>query len=252
MKDRIDRIGEEKTNTFGSLMRIINYRKYNDIDVYFEEYDYTKTNVNYNNFQKGTISCPYEPRVYKVGYIGIGKYKVSENRKRTKCYSVWSHMLERCYDSKCIAKRPTYKECDVCSEWYNFQNFAGWFEKNFYQIEGERIELDKDILIKGNKIYSPNTCVFVPQPINTLFTKRDNCRGGLPIGVVYKNKKYVAQCNINGKMKTLGYYDTPEKAFQVYKNHKENYIKKVADQYKDKIPQKLYDGLISYKIEIND
>lgn len=246
---KIDRIGEEKTNTFGSLMRIINYRNNKDIDVYFPQYDYIKEHVNYNQFIKGKVKCVYEPRIYGIGCIGDGKYKVSIN---TKYYDIWCGMLKRAYNPKYIQQHPTYEGCEVCQEWLNFQVFAEWVDVNYYEIEGEQICLDKDILIKGNKIYSPDTCVFVPHRINTLFVKSDKCRGDLPIGVIRANKKYNARCNMDKKIKNLGYYDTPVQAFQVYKNFKEKEIKEVAEEYKNVIPQKLYDAMIKYEIEIDD
>ena len=168
-------------------------------------------------------------------------------------------MLERCYCPYCLNKRPTYIDCYVCEEWHNLQNFGKWFEENYYEIEGEKMNLDKDILFKGNKIYSPNTCIFVSEKINLLFTKCDIRRGKYPIGVHWdkKSNKFVAQCQIldkenNKKQIWLGYYDTIEEAFLVYKQFKEKYIKEVADEYKDLIPSKLYESMYRYKVEIND
>lgn len=249
---KIDRTGEEKINNFGSLMRITKYRKHKDIDVYFEKYNYIKKHVQYIQFIKGTITCPYEPRVYKVGYIGDGKYEVSKNGKNTKCYKTWNGMLKRCYDSKYHDKQPTYIGCTVHDSWLNFQTFSKWYYENYYKIEGQRMELDKDILCKGNKIYSPDTCIFVPQRINSLFVKRDNDRGDLPIGISYEKKKYRVRCHINGKNQSLGYYNTPEEAFQAYKNFKEKYIKEVAEEYKNVIPQKLYEAMLRYEVDIDD
>lgn len=252
MRSIIDRTGEEKTNSFGSLMKIANYRNYNDIDIYFPKYDWLGEHLQYGNFKRGNISCPYEKRVFNIGYLGEGKYNASINSKCTKHYNVWKGILERCYDPKYIKKRPTYTGCEVCPEWHSFQIFAEWADKNYYEIEGQRMALDKDILCKGNKIYSPNTCVFVPTRINSLFVKSDNKRGNCPIGVTYKKQKYVASCNINGKQKNLGCYTTPEEAFQVYKNFKEQYIKEIAEEYKNVIPQKLYKAMLRYQIEIDD
>ena len=152
----------------------------------------------------------------------------------------------------------TYDDCIVCEEWHNFQNFAEWYEENYYEVDGKPTFLDKDILIKGNKIYSPQTCVFVPRLINNLFTKRQNERGLYPIGVEpYKDtNKFKAYCNTfyNGKnqKKYLGLYNTIEDAFKVYKESKEANIKQVADEYKDKIPDKLYEAMYNYKVEITD
>ena len=110
---KIDRTGEERINNFGSKMIIKEYRKYSDIDVYFPEYDWTFEHAAYNNFKKGTVKCPYEPRYYNIGYLGEGKYKVRENGKNKKEFEVWYRMLERCYDPKYQEKYSTYRGCKV-------------------------------------------------------------------------------------------------------------------------------------------
>ena len=122
------------------------------------------------------------------------------------------------------------------------------------------MHLDKDILIKNNKIYSPDTCIFVPQRINELFIKTNKLRGNLPIGVSYlKNiNKFQANCKTFTKRGSasysnyLGCFKTPLEAFNVYKQFKEKYIKQVADEYKNKIPQKLYEAMYRYEVEITD
>jgi hypothetical protein len=118
--------------------------------------------------------------------------------------------------------------------------------------------LDKDILFKGNKIYSPETCCFVPNEINVLLCKNDSKRGKMPIGV-YERKmvngyKYVAYVNNTKKHFHLGTFDTPKEAFQAYKSAKEAYIKEMATQYyKDgKITERVYDALMKYEVEITD
>ena len=260
MGEKINRTGERRINNFGSEMIIKEYRKYSDIDVYFPEYDWTAKNREYKGFKNGNIKCPYERRYFGVGYIGEGKYKVWENGKNTRVYKTWNHMLERCYDENLHEKEPTYKDCKVYEEWLNFQNFAEWYENNYYEIEGEVMCLDKDILNKGNKIYSPDTCVFVPHNINILFVKRDNNRGDYPLGVSYnkQHEKFQAHCNIydfkenKSKRKHLGLYNTPQEAFETYKQFKEKHIKKVADYYNGLIPKKLYDSMYEYKVEITD
>ena len=256
---KIDRMGEENINTFGSNIVIVEYRKSKDIDVYFPKYNWITKGTQYINFKNGNVKCPYERRVYGIGYLGEGKYKSSKNGKPTKVYGVWNNMLERCYDKKYQQKHPTYKGCKVCDEWLNFQNFAKWFENNYYEIENERMHLDKDILVKHNKIYSPDTCIYVPQTVNSLFTKRDNDRGESIIGVSsYKNGKYRVQCSIinpetgKSKNKHLGYYETQEKAFEIYKYYKEKNIKEVADYFKGQISDRLYNALYSYEVEIDD
>lgn len=257
--NKTDRIGEKNINNFGSEMVIVDYRKAIDIDVYFPEYDWIAKGVIYQNFKNGRVSCVYEPRVYGVGYIGEGYYKVSESGKHTRVYKTWTGMLQRCYDEKFHERQPTYIDCEVSDKWHNFQNFARWYKENYYEIDGEKMELDKDILNKGNKIYSPETCVFVPNIINVLFTKNDKSRGDSVIGTHrLKNGKYVVNCHlfnpetVKSKNEYLGRYDTQEKAFEVYKYYKEKNIKEVADGYKELIPEKLYDGMYNYIVEITD
>ena len=257
-RSKIDRTGMEGVNNFGSKMIITKYNNALDIDVYFPEYDWTVNNVQYGDFKKGNIKCVYEKRTYGVGYLGIGEYSSKENGKKTKCYETWQKMLQRCYDDKLKEKYLTYKECEVCTEWHDFQNFAEWYENNYYEIEDEVMCLDKDILVKGNKIYSPNTCVFVPQNINKLFTKCDKSRGKHPIGMTLTSSgTYQVQCsNGYGKRIYLGTYSTKEEAFRVYKQYKEKVIKEVIDSYERIIPEphysKLKKKMYNYRVEISD
>lgn len=259
-RNKIDRIGEVGYNNFGNKMIITRYQGCEDIDVYFPKYDWTFKHSAYKEFKNGNIKCPYEPRVYNHGYIGEGEYKTWENDKTTKCYNTWHDMLRRCYDSKLHKRHPTYINCEVEKRWLDYQDFGNWFEDNYYEVKDEKMHLDKDILNKGNKIYSPDTCVFVPHNINILFTKRNKSRGDCPIGVTYdkRYKKFHSQCSVydyevnKSKVKHLGLYDTPEQAFEVYKRYKEKYIKQVADYYKDQIPDKLYNAMYNYEVEITD
>ena len=108
-----DRTGEESLNNFGSKMVISEYRNRRDIDIYFPEYNWVFEHGVYDNFKKGKIKCPYEPRYYGKGYLGEGEYKMSENGKHTDKYDIWHSMLTRCYDPKYHEKYPTYKGCKV-------------------------------------------------------------------------------------------------------------------------------------------
>lgn len=193
-------------------------------------------------------------KLHGVGYVGIGKYKSRVGKKFSRQYNIWQHMIRRGYSEKYHEKYPTYKDVTVCDEWLNFQNFAKWYDENYYEIGEERVELDKDILFKGNKIYSPNTCVFVPRAINSLFTKTNKLRGEYPLGVTSRKSSFFATSmnQILKKKIHIGTYSTPELAFQAYKEYKESHIKEVADLYKDKIPKKLYDALYVYEVEITD
>lgn len=243
----MSKVGEVNKNNKGSEMILVRYKDDSDIDVFFPEYNYTKT-TRYIQFKNGTVKCPYDRTVHGVGYIGEGEYVVSINKKNTKAYTIWNNMLRRCYDEEFHKREPSYIGCEVCDEWHNFQNFAQWYEKNYYEVEGERMCLDKDIINKGNKIYSPDNCVFVPVKINNLFIKRDNKRGDLPIGVKREYNKFTTHMSNT----YLGLFNTPHEAFLMYKLNKELLIQGMTREYKDKIPVKLYNALMNYKVDEND
>ena len=258
MGRKIDRTGEIGYNNFGSKMIIIKCRKWNDLDIYFPEYNWVFEHAHYNSFKNRNIKCPYEPKVYGVGCIGEGKYKTKENNRITDEYNTWHDMLRRCYDPKYQEKHPSYKGCKVEDYLLNFQHMGKWIENNYYEIHGEQMCLDKDILYKGNKVYSRETCIFVPQRINKLFTKCDKSRGSNPIGVIeLPSGNYHVQCNDgNGKRVRLGTYFTKEEAFQIYKKYKEKLIKETIDSYEGKIPEPHYSRLktamYNYEVEIDD
>lgn len=243
------RLGETSYNSQNELMTIVKYNGATDMLVQFYETGTIKK-CAYKEFQNGHIVDNFYPTVCDVGYIGDTTI-VEGKRKVKNSYRRWANMLLRCYDEKLRNKNPTYADCYVCDEWLCYANFEKWYNENYYKVDHEIMHLDKDILFKNNKLYSPKTCIFVPQRINALFTKCNKVRGDYPIGVTFSKKvnKYEPQVQGCG---WLGYYDTPEEAFQVYKKTKEQFIKQIADEYKDKIPLKLYDSLYRYEVEITD
>lgn len=234
-------------------MKLVNYINSHNVIVEFQdEYNY-KVKATYRDFLLGKVDNPYDKILYDIAYIGIGKYGASQQYK--KIYTVWRMMFDRCYGDNQYHTKACYDGCTVDPGWFNFQNFAKWYEDNYYEIEGQRMQIDKDILHKGNTVYSPDRCMIVPNEINALFVKRKLQRGNTPIGVYYnKNMNaYVAFCWAGGKLKEyLGSYCAPEDAFNAYKIRKEQYIKEIADKYKDKIPVQLYDALYAYEVKITD
>ena len=250
MKEKIKNLNDILINNQGIKMWVKEYRNSRDIDVEFED-GFIYKNTDIRRFRKGCLESPNHKSLFGVGYLGEGSYSHKNNQK---FYLTWHSMLTRCYDEKSKLIKPTYNGCFVCEEWYNFQNFAKWCEDNYYEIEKESMCLDKDILFKGNKVYSPSTCIFVPQTINKLFTKRQNDRGEYPIGVckASRGSGFEAWCNINKKQTYLGVFQSVEESFLCYKKAKEKEIKRIAVEYKDKIPQKLYEAMCRYEVEITD
>ena len=154
--------------------RIINYIDSNNIIVEFQDQYKARKHTEYDNFVKGVCKNPYYPSVYGVGMLGI-KYSSKENGKATKEYRTWLNILKRCFDERTKDKNPTYKDVTCCEEWLLYENFYEWLheQENFNKwLKNDEWAIDKDILIKGNKVYSPNACCLVPQNVNMLFAKK--------------------------------------------------------------------------------
>lgn len=242
-----ERIYEVRYNNQGTPMRIIRYGSISDIDIQFmDEYGHIVHNAMYTNFKNGQIKNPYDKSTYDVGYLGAGKYMAKADGKVVESYNVWHDMIRRCYSEKSKEKFQAYFHiCTVSKLWHNYQNFAEWFNENKYEVDG-RLHIDKDILYPGNKIYCPDTCLLVPQRINMLFLNKPNKRG-LPNGIVRYSNKYLVK--YNGV--ECGYRNTLEEAFELYAIIKKDAIIKIANEYKDIIPSKLYDALLKYDVIIS-
>lgn len=182
----------------------------------------------------------------------------NEDGKKTKEYECWYQMIRRCRSKKEKLRNPTYQDVSCCEEWLNYDVFYLWLTKqpNYLKWRNGKFDLDKDILIKGNRIYSPSTCVLVPKEVNYLFVKSNARRGVLPIGVSYvkKHNKYLAHFNCGGKGISIGLYDSSEEAFDAYKTYKERYIKEVAEKFyaSDDITYECYNAMMNYVVEFTD
>ena len=198
--------------------------------------------------------CNIEHKKTLIYGHGINDYegRVKIGKEHLKSYHLWTAMLERCYDKTQRKTSITYDGCSVCDEWLKFSNFKAWYEKNYK----EGYALDKDILYRGNKEYSPNKCVYVPKFINSLLSARARDRGKCVIGVKKSQggKCFEAQISRYGKVYNLGRYKTEIEAFNVFKREKEKYIKEVSDNYYSRglIDKRVYDALYRYKINMND
>ena len=240
-----DKTGEERVMNNGEIAKIIEYKKWDDIDVLFIETGYISYSQQYSNFKKGALKDPYLKTIKGVACVGETS-TTDENGKVLKSREVWGDMIKRCYDEKQLKRRPSYMGVTVCDEWLCYANFKEWYDENIYEIKDERIHLDKDILIKGNKVYSPETCIFVPQRINVLFREFKN---EFPTLEERSNGTFAIRIRMNGKSKRISGFETKEKAEECYLKEKRQTIKKIAKEYKDKIPNKLYNRLIEISNE---
>ena len=201
----------------------------------------------------GKVKDRYLPSVYSVGILG-SKYPSKVNGRNTKEYDLWHSMLQRCYSDKSKKKRPTYEGCEVSNKFKSYEYFYEWCHNQIgFGVEGWH--LDKDLLVKGNKVYSEDSCVFLPSEINMVLVKHTPSRGKHPIGVSWysKSKTFIAQVNKNkGKPENLGYFNTEIEAFNAYKQAKESFIKEQAEKWKGQIDERAYEALMKYEVEITD
>lgn len=245
--DYYHQVGEIYENDYGKY-EIIQTLKYKKAIVRFLDTG-TEVESTIRNIVIGKIKDHNKPVIFGVGYLGLRR-NPREKFTKNKAYNVWHNMIMRCYSKKNQKFRPTYSDCYVCDEWHNFSVFEQWYNENCI----DDFYLDKDILFKGNKEYAPDKCCFVPNEINVLFTKRQNYRGDLPIGVQYSGSRngYKAGFTKGTEKFYLGCYDTAEEAFAAYKQAKEAWIKEMANKWKDKLKPNVYEALMNYQVEITD
>ena len=241
------------TNSSGECT-IIEYVNNKDVLVEFSNPYYT-TKCAIKELVKGEVKNPLVPSFYEKGYVGVGEYKLNTSKRESR---LWGGILKRLFSEEYHKTHPTYKNVEVCDEWLNFQNFAEWCNSqdflHYTNNTGKYYQLDKDILVKGNKIYSPETCCFVPSQINSLFSHMKMSKGGFPVGVsfVKGRGKFHAGYSNCGKLVNLGHFNTPEEAFLAYKKAKESHIKFMANLWKDRIDDKVYQALMNYEVHIDD
>ena len=193
------------------------------------------------------------PSVYGVGYMGNNpELKSSCNGKKCPIYDTWYRIIERCYSKKVHERFPTYIGCYTSEEFTDYSKWRIWYDN--YQYKHEGWQLDKDLLVKGNKIYSSETCVFLPHIINSVLTKSNKTRGKYLIGAYFDthNNKFKAHISKYGKNTTLGYFENEIDAHLAYKEAKEEYLKELAEEYKDMLDPRAYNALQNYVVDIDD
>ena len=248
-KDCVGKICKSKSS---GDFKILKYNNNRNVEVQFINTGFEMV-AQLGHIRSGKVKDPYSPSVCGVGIIGT-KYPITVNGRTTKEYMLWCHMLERCYSDTYKKKRPTYIGCEVSENFKSYEYFYEWCHKQI-GFNNKDWQLDKDLIIKGNKIYSENICVFIPSEINSLLTKRESSRGKHLIGVCWskRDKSFVAQVGKNkGKPERLGSFATELEAFNVYKQAKESFIKEQADEWKGKIDDRAYNALMNYTVEITD
>lgn len=176
-----------------------------------------------------------------IGYLGCNDPNTLSERY---IYDKWVNMLQRCYDEEVHKRKPYYAPCTVCIEWQNFSNFRVWFKEN--AMGSRKVDLDKDIMIKGNTVYSQETCALVTHFTNTIF--EDSRWNGSNIVLNNSTQKYDVTMTILGKNEKVGSFDTEEDGKKAYFDYKQDYIKKHAKNCKGKVPHKTYEAMMNWKV----
>jgi hypothetical protein len=170
---------------------------------------------------------------------------IGENGKQAQhgFYRKWINMISRCYDTKYHHKQPTYIGCSVCEEWKTLSKFKEWFDQQ--PLERQSWCLDKDLLITGNKVYSPETCILVPHWLNNFITENCAARGQYMLGVCWNKRagKFQARLRVDGNVKTVGYFTDELSAHIAWKTAKLQTVHDMKDEL-NQIDHRLYEVLV--------
>lgn len=237
-----DMLGKKNTNQDGIEMEIINFKNSLSCDVlFYDGLNTVRKNVTYDNFINGKVTCPSKKN--KLGGI-ISDRSRTNKEKRIK--SIWYFLLTRTTQDEFKNKHPAYKDCTICEEWKDLCLFEKWYLENEYRLKKDKLEIDKDFLICGNKHYSPETCVLLPQKINRTLSGMNRKRKYMQ-GVSKSGNKYKTSILKNKEKIFLGTFDSEYDAFLAYKKEKENIIHELAIEYKEELPSNIFEMLIRWE-----
>lgn len=196
------------------------------------------------HYNIGNVSNHNVPSLYDTGFLGYGIHKTKEDKKFVLCYTKWSGMITRCYSNKLV----DYMDCVVDSHWHNYQNFGDWWLQQTITKSDLVFDLDKDLLVKDNKVYSERTCSLLPKEIHHhISTNKKNKNTELPKGVVWvpDKKKYRVVSSIGGEVKHRGIFPTKEEALECYLHTKISYAALLVDKYDNYLSDTQKEALIS-------
>ena len=248
-KDCVGKVCKSKSS---GDFKILKYNDAYNVEIQFINTGF-ETVVELGNIRNGGVKDSYSPSVYGVGILGT-KYPSKINGVITKEYVLWKNMLKRCYSDKYQNKYPTYIDCEASDKFKSYEYFYEWCHKQV-GFDNQGWHLDKDLLTKGNKVYSEDSCIFIPQEINSLLINNTASRGEHLIGVNWSktHKAFRARVNKNkGASEHLGSFNTELEAFNAYKIAKESFVKEQAGKWKCEIDDRAYKALINYKVDIDD
>jgi len=235
-------IGEEYETKEGYIAKVIDGSDtYKLCTIQIE--DWVKE-VRFDQVKNGQVKYPYHKSVFGVGFIGEGQAVGSIKGKLTKPYQIWSGMIQRCYDKNTLkmSSKSCYVGVKVVDEWHNFQVFAEWFELNY--VGG--YEIDKDLLSKEVKVYSPDTCLFIPKTLNKFLANTFSSNTSGHTGVCYEKssgKWSVSISNGEGKRLKIGRYKDIEEAAEAYTAKRAEFAEAWKEKMVGILPQEAIDNI---------
>lgn len=234
------------------VFKVVEYNSFTNVKIVFLDTGF-ETVTHICSVKRGEVKDCFKPTVRGFGIIGKEVIRDSGG-KILESYRKWESMIDRVYGRDCkVDDKNPYHDVYISEDFRWFKTFKDWCNKQI-GFNNEGWALDKDILVKGNKLYSPEACCFVPAELNSLLVNNRAVRGSFPVGVYYDKSRnnFQAYVRVNGERKSLGRHGTVEEAFYAYKKAKEDYIKEVAKKWKDQIDTRVYDALMNYEVNLDD
>lgn len=207
-------VGSRHNTLVGGEIEIVSYRRADDIDARFLETGTLVQGLNAGNIRRGNVADPFARTVHGFGYQGVGRYSFPQHRS---AYGRWTSMIARIHAPQTNQIELDYQDCSIVEPWYNFQNYCDWITKEpFYGASG--YEVDKDLRIRDNKVYGPDTCCLIPKELNSLIG-RDRRQNSYGSGVRYVSStgRYYSHIWTRGIRTHLGTFDTREEAQESYR-----------------------------------
>lgn len=228
----------------GYFLEVVEYNRHDNIIVKCLGVSEDTFKVRANALRIKQVRNPFARNCFGVGYLGMGEFKTGGAKKGTLEYKAWMGMLQRVYGDVLVC----YLGCTVHQHWHNFQNFAKWYtSQRFY---GRGYHMDKDLLSRGVKIYSPETCCLLPVEINSLIVQLNEKINGLPVGVHHhRNGRFKSTIRMNRKHTFLSVYETIEDAKKAFYSAKVCYTKVLIKDWEDFIDEGLGNLILRKVIE---
>jgi hypothetical protein len=247
MRDALRSVGQRFVNKDGDWVTLVRDVDYKRVEIIFDSG--SKDILQFNHVKAGTFKYWNKPTIYGVGCVGYPSNNKPRNEKQ---YSRWHAMLSRCYDET-NSRYDFYKDVDVCESWHKFCNFSDWCDGEKYS-EDVGWHLDKDLLAGGKGyIYSPETCVFVPQEINVAIINDRLGKGKFKSIGVYFDKQcgeIVARIKCGSLGLVRKKFTNEQDAAMFYKQEKEKYVKYLAEKWKSELSTVAYEALLSWEVPL--